>query len=457
MIQLVESRLHLRESLSCLLAAALCWGAIVPQRVARGGSGAGTNRGLSSEEATAGGFQVLRGGHIELILDRPIDREIAELPAVFDQAVDLWTEFFSVDPARVEDWNVRACVMRERRRFTAAGLLPEEIPAFRHGYALGRKIWLDDQPTDYYRRHLLLHEGVHSFMDEFLGACGPPWWMEGMAELLATHRWKDSQLVAPYFPADRSEVPMLGRIKLVREAVRSGRALSIESVLQYDRRAHVENAAYAWSWALVAFLHRHPRYSPRMMSLLEHSADPRFNLRVRELYAVDWRELNEEWALFAATLEHGHDIPRTTIDFRPGSDLADDAGRLVPTITVHADRGWQNSGLRLRMGARYTVQAKGRFLLDHRPADWWSEPGGVTIRYCRGKPLGMLLAAVWSPERPLSETSPFLDPLPIGERAVIEPRISGTLFFCVNDLPSGLSNNRGSIEVTVRAGEVGAD
>ena len=48
---------------------------------------------------------------------------------------------------------------------------------------MGAELWLHDQPTAYYRRHLLLHEGTHVFMASFLGGCGPGWYMEGTAEL----------------------------------------------------------------------------------------------------------------------------------------------------------------------------------------------------------------------------------------------------------------------------------
>ena len=45
-----------------------------------------------------------------------------------------------------------------------------EFPLFlANGVTLGSDMWLHDQPTDYYRRHLLLHEGTHAFMIAFLG------------------------------------------------------------------------------------------------------------------------------------------------------------------------------------------------------------------------------------------------------------------------------------------------
>ncbi len=92
---------------------------------------------------------------------------------------------------RAADWRIRGCLMREKRPFAACGLLPAGLPPFRHGFSRGRQLWLNEQPTAYYRRHLLLHEGTHAFMDAMFGGCGPPWYMEGMAELLATHSYRD--------------------------------------------------------------------------------------------------------------------------------------------------------------------------------------------------------------------------------------------------------------------------
>ena len=44
----------------------------------------------------------------------------------------------------------------------------------------------------------------------------------------------------------------------------------------------------------------------------------------------------------------GNDIARTAIDFTPGKPLA--ASRAL--VSVAADRGWQNSGLRLEAGQK---------------------------------------------------------------------------------------------------------
>ena len=96
-------------------------------------------------------------------------------------------------------------------------------------------LWLYEQPSDYYRRHLLLHEGTHGFMNTVLGGCGPLWYMEGIAEYLATHRWKDGRLTLGYMPRSRDEVPQWGRIRLIQDAVAEGRAPALKKVIEFVR------------------------------------------------------------------------------------------------------------------------------------------------------------------------------------------------------------------------------
>ena len=112
-----------------------------------------------------------------------------------------WCAYFGVDPAAHADWHVRGILMQSRQRFEPAGLLPADLPDFASGYARGDEFWLYDQTSPYYRRHLLLHEGTHAFMYTLLGGVGPPWYAEGMAELLATHRLADGQLTLNSFRA----------------------------------------------------------------------------------------------------------------------------------------------------------------------------------------------------------------------------------------------------------------
>ena len=138
---------------------------------------------------------------------------------------------------------------------------------------------------------------------------------------------------------------MLGRIKLVQDAFADHQALTLPAVLATDNRKFLDNKAYAWCWAAARLLDDHPRYRERFRSLLAHVRDPAFNTRVRNLFADDWDELSIEWQNFVATLDHGHDIQRTAIDFQPGKPIAGSE-----TVDLRVDRGWQSSQLLLKIG-----------------------------------------------------------------------------------------------------------
>jgi len=132
---------------------------------------------LDEGKIRAAGIRKLTGKAIALYTDLPAAAEIDELPQVFDAAVSAWCHYFGVDAAKVAGWRVVGCVMQDMARFEGAGLCPASVPEFPHGYSRGSQLWLYDQPSGYYRRHLVLHEGTHCFMQRWLGGAGPPWYM----------------------------------------------------------------------------------------------------------------------------------------------------------------------------------------------------------------------------------------------------------------------------------------
>ena len=157
------------------------------------------------------------------------------------------------------------------------------------------------------------------------------------------------------------------------------------------------------------------------------------------------------------------------------------------TVEVAADRGWQNSGVRLEAGAVVSAPRRGTLSGGRRPQIWWCEPGGVSIRYYQGRPLGILLAAVHGDESeggtvglPSSEsgrsatqpaggntagqasggtragsTSPLLRPSVVGLETVLKPEVSGTLFLKINDSAGELGDNAGKLSVRVDMGVAG--
>ena len=92
---------------------------------------------------------------------------------------------------------------------------------------------------------------------------------------------------------------------------------------------------------------------------------------------------------------------------------------------------------------------------------WWCEPGGVTIRYHRGSPLGILQAVILPEpskaslrgDSPIGQGRPgrLLKPIDIGAADAMTADVTGTLYLRVNDSPGELSDNRGQIEVTISA------
>lgn len=396
--------------------------------------------------AAADDFRHLSGRHITLITDLPTGAEIDSLPADFDAAVPQWCDYFQVPRERVDQWRVETYLVGQRVQFEAAGLMPADGPRFLHGYAESARLWVHDQKSPYYRRHLLLHEGTHAFMLAVLGGCGPPWYMEGMAELLGTHAQRDGVPRLNWFPQNREEVPMLGRIKTIQDARAAGQVHSLPDVLSLAPADYLQNSPYAWSWAAAALLDHHPHYRRTFRGLVAQIRGSKLAVSLPEAFAARWPQVVEDWQLFVANLEHGYDFERMTVDYTPAVEEWTGSKEL----TIAADRGWQNTGVRVRGGGRYEISARGRYTIVAQPVAWQCEPGGVSVRYYQGRPLGVLLAAVHPDGLSPGEPSPLTAPQIIGLGGVLKPAHDGTLMLRVNDSAGELADNSGELQVTVR-------
>lgn len=258
---------------------------------------------------------------------------------------------------------------------------------------------------------------------------------------------------------------MLGRVKLVRDAVAQGRALSLDAVMQLDNRRQMDNEGYAWCWAAAKWLDAHPRYRDRFRRLYKNVKEPDFNRRMREIYADDWSDLAVEWQAYVRMLDHNYDFEQTAIWFLGGFPLKSGGANLQ----LRADRGWQSSGARLEAGRTYRIRAGGRYEIvrevsDDREQVWWSEPGGVTIEYHDGFPLGMLLGAIdarTADGRAASEKGTesvgFAHPFAVGLQKTITPAAGGTLYLRVNDSGGRLDDNRGGLAVMIEAVDAAGD
>ena len=91
--------------------------------------------------------------------------------------------------------------------------------------------------------------------------------------------------------------------------------------------------------------------------------------------------------------------------------------------------------------------ANGQVVLAKTTKEWSSGPNGITIRYHRGFPLGMLLGAVV--DESTKDASPFFTPIPIGLTKEFQSETRGTLFLKINDSASELADTQGIFEVSI--------
>jgi hypothetical protein len=404
---------------------------------------------VDEQKAREVGIRKLQSKHLTLYTDLPSSSEVDALPQIFDDALPQWCEFLGIPQDKSKEVHLVGAIMKQRRPFEVANIIPANMPPFPNGFAINNHFWLFEQPSAYYRRHLLLHEGVHSLMNSVLGSCGPPWYMESTAEYLGTHRMgKDGKVVVGTIPKNREEVPMWGRIKMIRDAAQAGNVPTLDEIFRLGPDAYFNNTNYAWSWAVAMFLDRSPKTRKIYRALAKHTTDPNFNQRARRMLQREWRDLNREWLLMIDSLDYGYDTERTTVDMKPGRLFRDGNTRL----TVTADRGWQNSGLRLEKGKTYKLSATGRYRIvqgkEGKP-DWISEPNGVSIRYFGGRPLGMVQAAIL-PTR-AGKTFPLFKPVDVGLGTTFTPERSGTLLLRINDSPGELEENQGQAFVKIEA------
>jgi len=420
------------------------------------------------DTARRAGLRVLESRHLALVTDRPprADDGVEDLPRLFDQAFDSWCRHAGLDPAAHAEWRALGCLMMDREPFRAAGLLPAEgsLPDFANGFCADGRFWMMDQSSPDYRRHLLLHEGVHAFMLTLRSAAAaPPWYAEGIAEYLATHRVdKDSagatRFVATPIPARRSDVEQLGRIEQLHALRDAGRSPLLADVFALPPQAHATLDAYAASWAAVALLANHPAHRAAFAAAERGPLDGGFTARLTGTPGWDAARAGRDFAALLADLDYGYDLSRSVIDWAPDGPLT---GRVE--ISVDADRGWQNTGRSLTKGQRCSFSATGRITVGAgRASDCQashenetppsarileSTPDGITLRWYRGRPVGRLLVAQWIDRG--DGTSPTFRVLAEGGSGAFTAAVDGPVYLKVNEAPGELAGNAGDFRVAL--------
>ena len=402
---------------------------------------------INEAKVAAAGIRKISGKHITIYTDVPADPAVEELPKVFDLALPEWTGYFELDEKIAADWKVYGYLMKDKERFAGVGLLPDNLPPFLNGFQRGSEIWWYDQP-EFYRRELMLHEGTHAFMMRFLGGFGPPWYAEGMAEYLGTHKWEGGKLTLAYNPRTKEEAPFWGRVKVIKEEYAQARGMLLTDIFQYDAHAHLKNEPYGWCWGAAMFLDNHPLTQKAFRKLQKEAGNRSIDFStnfLKELEA-DLPAINEDWQLFIINADYGYDVSRGAVLRKAGVAPLPAAGA---TVTIAADRGWQSSGFAVEPGKTYKISATGRYLVAKAPQPWPCEPGGITIHYHRGKPLGMLVAAIGDIKLEKDTITPLAKPTGVGTLAEITPTFAGTLYLSINEAAGGLADNEGALSVKI--------
>jgi len=412
----------------------------------------------------ASGISRFSTAHFELITDLPPEQSLPLVPLV-DAVQPFLEEYFGrLPPARSgSDYRITGYVMSSRELFVQAQLVKADLLDAFHGRQIGAEFWMNNQTLGYYRRHLLLHEAVHCYMRHLPGENGfPMWYMEGMAEMIATHLQAADNSESPdgnppqkftfsVMPAERMRFRGLERIVILQRDVRKNGVRSVAQIRGMtgdDFRNSVE--AYAWCWALCRFLDSHPKTQADFRALGRNFlTDPPPDC-FTNFFAESDGTLETEWSLFAGSIGHGYDFASHAIVFQDGIPL--DAG--LHLTEIDSRKSWQSTQVRVEAGQSYSVRASGQFDLQspHAPGSaggssrWISEANGISIRYCRGQPLGRLLGAIHSTD----QAHTMLHTIPLGNRTTFTPSHSGTLYLRINDWPDSLHNNRGRLNVAIR-------
>ena len=404
--------------------------------------------GMSARATSANNLTSVDGKYICLVTDLPPSDSLKSYVASFDEAVPLWLEYWSREKSSVDGWRMTAYLMTDKLGFQKRGLIPDKLPDFPNGYQAGEKLWVVNQPSDFYTLHLLLHEGAHGIAEKLFGGAGSPWYMEGTAEYLATHVRGEAGLQIGIIPASRDASPFWGRLGLISDRRKENKVPTIETVMRYGDTAHREVEPYAWSWVAANLMEMYPEYRDkfRAAALNGRDSSPQFTRQFYQDLVQQWPIVSARWHLLCNDIEYGFDRDRNRVTFKmPSPQLTTN----VVMMSLAADQGWQAAPVSVQKGQRILIEASGQYRLQNN--EWWiSEADGVTIDYYRGIPLGSVIACVVPQMVVDAPNLPKLDVVNIGAKGIAVAPCDGWLLLKVNDRPSSLADNVGDLNVRLQ-------
>jgi hypothetical protein len=401
-----------------------------------------------TRESTTGLYE-LDSPRLKLVTDVPLDAELRSWPELLEQSLVQWQRFFGASVADTKNLKATVFLIVDLNKFSQNDLL-QGVPAFEEGYQFGDRLFVREQPSIYYRRHLFLHEATHWIMWHLFGAGGSPWYMEGMADMQGTHLLNAGRLRLGVIPASPEQVPFWGRLKAIQETLKQGVAPSLSQILAYENDRD-RTIRYSWSWAACVFFSNHPEYAQSLKEIRDEKLDYSETLsrKLKSKIGASWNEVTLDWNGFISDLDFGYDVERSMVfSGDPKSTKALSGEELFQLAT---DRGWQSTGLRVEAGKPIRFECQGRYTIRATPAgtgvNWESESQGITLEYFRQLPLGCVVASVQHNQPP--EKTERWEAYRVGRQNTVVPNKSGLLFLKINEPSSGLHDNVGSVSVSI--------
>jgi len=295
------------------------------------------------------------------------------------------------------------------------------------------------------------HETVHAYCTQAFGAAGPDWYKEGMAELAYYGRERRDGVGCPQVVIDGLRQ---GQLRSLNDIVNRGRftgalAKSVDDLLSRNERTEgagtqvplalwtaehgdvVKEArqAYHWSWALCHMLCHNPNYASRFRALGRAYLTSHPSTFEQHFGAVA-REISFEYRFFVKHIDVGYRVDLCAWDWKTRFREFDRHD--ARSARVHANRGYQASGLLLSKGRRYRFRGTGQWTTaPDRPAS--SASGDAEGR-------GKLVGAVMH-EHELG------DWFELGAEGQFTAAGDGKLYLRCEDAWNELADNEGAVTV----------
>ncbi len=399
---------------------------------------------------SSNGIKSFTVGQWTILTDLPIDQELESWPNLLDQAVVSWCQKWSIDPKSAKSWNLTIHCIGDRALFQRAGLL-EGVPAFEDGFQLADRVYLVDQPSTYYRRHLLLHELTHWIMYRAFGGGGSPWFMEGMAEVEGTHQLNNGALTLAVIPNDPKEVPHWGRFKRLSDSITRSGVPKFKHIVFYGNDRQDRMDRYCWSWAGCVFLRNHPLYFPYLEKAsakpLDYSMKLSQQLESSLLDRWDWVE--RDWKLFVDEFNFGFQPKLNLLSMEQATQGLPSQSRIDLTMQVDTVQSWQLAKTFFKQGQRIRIDADGTYVVKVENQDnWESSAEGITYQYHRHLPMGKLIGGFVS-----TDIEKPLEVIPLGKQRQFTASSDGWLLLRINEPVGQRQDNSGQLSVRIHVGD----